>query len=66
MLFETTGLALRYDPTERLAVCQVVIDEGNLPAITTATAIIGDGEATSNPVSESTFGAASGHGSQHP
>jgi site-specific DNA recombinase len=60
MLFEATGLALRYDPRERLAVCQVVIDEGNLPAITNATAIIGGGDGASNAVSESSLSEATG------
>jgi hypothetical protein len=39
MLFEATGLALRYDPGEPLVVYQVVIDKGNLPAITNITVI---------------------------
>ena len=62
MLFEATGLALRYDPRERLAICQVVIDEGNLPAITNATAIIGGGEAAAGLVSPSAVSAATSPG----
>jgi hypothetical protein len=45
LLFDTTALVLRYDPRQRLAVCQIAIDESNVPAINYAVDTISGGTA---------------------